>query len=106
MVSESTIAEATAAIEKVRPTWQQTMLRIANPEKSLAFYRDLMGMTLIDTFDFPQWKFKLYFLTTLPQAIPYDLTPGTKEAHVRCIIIIMIVLVCLTLLLFLYFIRF
>eukprot|EP00559_Dactyliosolen_fragilissimus_P007089 CAMPEP_0184858672 /NCGR_PEP_ID=MMETSP0580-20130426/3753_1 /TAXON_ID=1118495 /ORGANISM="Dactyliosolen fragilissimus" /LENGTH=342 /DNA_ID=CAMNT_0027354957 /DNA_START=153 /DNA_END=1181 /DNA_ORIENTATION=- len=64
-----------------RPTWQQSMLRIANPEKSLAFYRDLMGMTLIDKFDFPQYKFSLYFLTTLPKGETYDLIPGTQEAH-------------------------
>ena len=29
-----------------RPTWQQTMLRIRNPEKSLPFYTDLLGFTL------------------------------------------------------------
>mmetsp|Transcript_36629 Transcript_36629/g.53809 ORF Transcript_36629/g.53809 Transcript_36629/m.53809 type:complete len:342 (-) Transcript_36629:378-1403(-) len=64
-----------------RPTWQQTMLRIADPAKSLPFYQDVMGMTLIDTLDFPQWSFKLYFLTTLPEGETYKLTPGTKEAH-------------------------
>eukprot|EP00539_Tryblionella_compressa_P001126 CAMPEP_0178751402 /NCGR_PEP_ID=MMETSP0744-20121128/10510_1 /TAXON_ID=913974 /ORGANISM="Nitzschia punctata, Strain CCMP561" /LENGTH=283 /DNA_ID=CAMNT_0020405051 /DNA_START=1514 /DNA_END=2365 /DNA_ORIENTATION=+ len=31
--------------------------------------------------DFPQYKFSLYFLTTLPQGVDYTLTPGTKEAH-------------------------
>ncbi len=41
-----------------------------------------MGMTVIDTLDFPQWKFKLFFLTTLPQGEEYTLVPGTKEAHV------------------------
>lgn len=69
-----------------RPTWQQTMLRIADPVKSLTFYQDLMGMTLIDTLDFPQYNFKLYFLTTLHEDETYDLAPGTQEAHVsdRC----------------------
>ena len=38
-------------------------------------------MTLIDSFNFPQWKFSLYFLTTLPEGIEYTLTPGTKAAH-------------------------
>ena len=65
-----------------RPTWQQTMLRIKDPSKTIPFYTDLMGMTLIDTLDFPQWKFKLYFLTTLPEGEKYDLIPGTQEAHV------------------------
>lgn len=64
-----------------RPTWQQTMLRIKDPAKTLPFYTDLLGFTLIDKFDFPQWGFSLYFLTTLPQGETYDLTPGTKEAH-------------------------
>lgn len=64
-----------------RPTWQQTMLRIADPKKSIPFYTDIMGMTVIDTLDFPQWNFKLFFLTTLPEGETYDLTPGTQEAH-------------------------
>ena len=38
-------------------------------------------MTVIDTLDFPQWNFKLFFLTTLPEGEAYDLIPGTKEAH-------------------------
>lgn len=57
------------------------MLRIKDPAKTLPFYTDLLGFTLIDKFDFPQWKFSLYFLTTLPQGETYDLIPGTKEAH-------------------------
>lgn len=73
----------TSIITKVagRPTWQQTMLRIANPTKSLEFYEGKMGMTLIDTLDFPKWDFKLFFLTTLPEEQKYSLTPGTQEAH-------------------------
>lgn len=64
-----------------RPTWQQTMLRIRDPAKSIPFYTDLLGFTLIDTFDFPQYKFSLYFLTTLSEGETYNLTPGTQEAH-------------------------
>jgi lactoylglutathione lyase len=64
-----------------RPTWQQSMLRISNPEKTIPFYTDIMGMTLIDTLDFPQYKFKLFFLATLPEGESYNLTPGTQEAH-------------------------
>lgn len=40
----------------------QTMLRIKDPEASLAFYRDILGMKLIETFDFPAMNFSLYFL--------------------------------------------
>ena len=64
-----------------RPTWQQTMLRIRDPKKSLPFYTDLLGFTLIDQFDFPQYQFSLYFLTTLPEGETYDLVPGTQKAH-------------------------
>lgn len=58
------------------------MLRISNPAKTIPFYTDIMGMTLIDTLDFPQYKFKLFFLATLPiGGESYTLTPGTQEAH-------------------------
>lgn len=40
----------------------QTMLRIRDPEKSLAFYRDVLGMTLLNRFDFLEMKFSLYFV--------------------------------------------
>lgn len=75
---------ATSMVSKIigRPTWQQAMLRISNPSKSIPFYTDVMGMTVIDTLDFPQWEFKLFFLTTLPKDMEYKLTPGTQEAHV------------------------
>lgn len=63
-----------------RPTWQQTMLRVKDPQKSLEFYKKL-GFTHIDQFDFPDSKFSLYFMTTLKPDETYDLTPGTQAAH-------------------------
>ena len=48
----------------------QTMLRIKDPEKSLAFYRDVLGMILIDRFDFPEMEFSLYFLGYPSENVP------------------------------------
>jgi lactoylglutathione lyase len=82
--SATPIRAATSSSVQVipgRPTWQQTMLRIKNPANSIPFYTKLLGFTLIDTFDFPQYKFSLYFLTTIPPGEKYTLTPGTQEAH-------------------------
>lgn len=57
--------------------FNQTMLRIKDPRKSLDFYTRILGMTLIDSYDFPEMKFSLYFVTTLQpgETIPKD----TKE---------------------------
>ena len=42
--------------------FNQTMLRIRDPEVSLAFYRDVLGMTLYQRVDFAEMSFSLYFL--------------------------------------------
>ncbi|MDT8371146.1 MAG: lactoylglutathione lyase [Gammaproteobacteria bacterium] len=39
-----------------------TMLRVGNLEKSLAFYTDVMGMTLLRQEDYPDGKFTLAFI--------------------------------------------
>ena len=57
------------------------MLRIKDPKKSLPYYTEIFGMTLVDVYDFPDMKFSLYFLTTLPKGEDYTLTPGSPEAH-------------------------
>jgi len=69
------------SIASLRPSFQQIMLRVKDPVKSLTFYQTYMGMTLIDKYNFPQWDFDLYFLMTLPQGTTYDLEPGSEEAH-------------------------
>jgi lactoylglutathione lyase len=40
----------------------QTMLRIRNPEVSVPFYRDVLGMHLLDRYDFESMRFSLYFM--------------------------------------------
>lgn len=40
----------------------QTMLRIADPARSLPFYQNVLGMTLLTRLDFESMRFSLYFL--------------------------------------------
>lgn len=49
-------------------TFAQTMLRVKDPVKSIAFYRDVLGMTLLRESHFPKEKgdFSNYFLAQLP----------------------------------------
>ncbi len=45
--------------------FNQTMLRIKDPERTLAFYTGVLGMTLVKRLDFPKMEFSLYFLGAL-----------------------------------------
>lgn len=42
--------------------FNQTMLRIKDPERSLDFYSRVLGMRLVRKLDFPEMQFSLYFL--------------------------------------------
>ncbi len=42
--------------------FNHTMLRIRDPKDSLAFYQNVLGMSLLRQVDFIEWKFSLYFL--------------------------------------------
>lgn len=46
--------------------FNHTMLRVKDTKKSLNFYRDVLGMKLIRSIDFDEWKFSLYFLAYVP----------------------------------------
>ena len=50
-----------------KPSFQQTMLRIKDPKKSLEFYTEIMGMSLVNELHFEEAKFSLYFLGTFPE---------------------------------------
>lgn len=56
----------------------QTMLRIKDPEKSVAFYQEVLGMVLIDKFDFPEMSFSLYFMGYPAETIPEDRAERAK----------------------------
>lgn len=42
--------------------FNHTMIRVKDPKKSLDFYQNVLGMTLVHKADFPSAKFTLYFL--------------------------------------------
>lgn len=50
----------------------QTMLRVKDPARSVAFYSQVLGMTQLDRYDFPAMKFSLYFMGYPISAIPTD----------------------------------
>lgn len=61
-------------------SWQQIMLRIKDPAVSVPFYENHFNFKLIHKYDFPQWKFSLYFMGVFPTGETPP-TPGTPEAE-------------------------
>ncbi|XP_063430078.1 lactoylglutathione lyase-like [Mytilus trossulus] len=59
--------------------FQQTMMRIKDPKKSLEFYTNVMGMRLLKKLDFPAMTFSLYFMGyDQPENIPTDEKERTR----------------------------
>jgi lactoylglutathione lyase len=50
----------------------QTMLRIKDPQVSVPFYQDVLGMKLLDRYDFEDMEFSLYFMGYVDQTPPED----------------------------------
>lgn len=62
--------------------FNQTMLRIREPKRSLDFYTRVMGMRLLRRLDFPEMKFTLYFLGAISNeeaaTVPGDKGPRSS----------------------------
>ncbi len=56
----------------------QTMLRIKDPAKTIPFYEEVLGMTLLEKFDFPDMAFSLYFVGYPSGPIPEDRSERTR----------------------------
>jgi lactoylglutathione lyase len=67
-----------------RPSFQQTMFRIRDPATALPFYERHFGMTLVCKRDFPDAKFSLFFLATLPAGTRLPADPASDEAWKWC----------------------
>lgn len=48
--------------------FNQTMLRIKDPQRTLDFYTRVLGMTLVKKLPFPDMQFTLYFLAAIPDS--------------------------------------
>lgn len=59
----------------------QTMIRVKDPQKSLAFYRDLLGMTLVSKRN--KGDFTLYFLAHLEPGNPFPYDPEVRTSFSR-----------------------
>lgn len=63
--------------------FNHTMIRVKDIQKSLHFYRDVLGMTLLRESHYEGGKFSLYFLGYLNpnETLPED--PAERKAYIR-----------------------
>ncbi|CEL93298.1 unnamed protein product [Vitrella brassicaformis CCMP3155] len=62
--------------------WQQTMLRIKDPAKTVPFFQDNFGMKTVHKYDFNEYGFSLYFLERPKDSEIAVLPPaGTAESE-------------------------
>ena len=71
--------EITAALQKMNIGWQQTMLRVKDPQASVQFYTENFGMALANVYKFDD--FSLYFLCSLREGDPAPPEAGSDAAH-------------------------
>lgn len=64
------------------PIFNHTMLRVRDPEASVAFYRDAFGMQLVRRLDVEPMKFSLYFLAMHRDAGADDAAASFGQAGV------------------------
>lgn len=65
-----------------RYVFNQTMLRVRDPVRSVSFYADVLGMQLLKRFDFPEMKFSLYFMAYVrPGDEPVPEQPVARAAY-------------------------
>lgn len=60
--------------------FNHTMLRVKDPERSLAFYSHVLGMRVLRRLDFEEMKFSLYFLAKPDEdeTIPEEVSDRTQ----------------------------
>ena len=58
------------------------MMRISDPERSLAFYTKVMGMRLAAKLDFPDRQFTLFFLEGAADFVPLPDNEADRLEHV------------------------
>lgn len=62
--------------------FNQTMLRVANPERSIDFYTNVLGMSLLKRLDFPEMSFSLFFMAYIrPDDDPVPDGPTERAAY-------------------------